>query len=173
LKKSAFVILLIAFSACLIGLDQLAKFAADTGLKGAGVVRLVGDLVVLVYAQNTGAFLSMGSQLGETGRIALLIVLPVAVLTAFAVIYLRKKKLARRDLALLSLLMGGGLGNIVDRIFRGQVTDFLLFQLTPKIRTGVMNLADLYILGVVILVLVEALGKRKPDESAAKEPGRA
>jgi signal peptidase II len=173
LKKRSFVIILAAASLALIGLDQLAKWAADTWLRDSGVVKLLGDFVVLVYAKNTGAFLGLGDKLSEPLRIALLIVIPIAVLAAFLAVFLKKKVLGFRDLALLSLLLGGGLGNIIDRIFRGEVTDYLLFQLTQRIRTGVMNLADLYILGVIVMIAFDALfsgrarGKSEGQASAS------
>jgi signal peptidase II len=165
-KKRTFVVLLVAASLALIGLDQAAKWAADTWLRDAGTVRILGDFIVLVYAKNTGAFLSMGSKLPEPLRIAFLIVIPTAVLAAFLAVFLKKKVLRFRDLALLSLLLGGGMGNIIDRIFRGEVTDYLLFQLTQRIRTGVMNLADLYILAVILMIAADALFSGKPREKA-------
>jgi signal peptidase II len=159
---------LAGISILLILADQALKWAADAWLRGAGVVRLIGSYVVLVYAQNTGGFLSLGAGIPEPLRIALLIVLPVALLGGFAVVYLRRSELRIRDLAILCLLIGGGLGNIVDRVFRGRVTDYLLFRLSDRIRTGVMNLADLYILGVVIIIMAEILFKKKNE---APKPG--
>lgn len=171
MKKRNFAIALPIISALLILLDQLAKMAADRWLKEAGLVKVIGDFVVLVYARNTGAFLSLGAGLAEPLRIAFLIVLPIAVLSAFVIIYMRKPRVDGRDLALLCLLMGGGLGNLVDRIFRGEVTDYLLFTLGGRIRTGVMNLADLYILGVVIILVIELFRIRKSPEPVPGEKG--
>jgi len=172
MKKGTFVTLLAAFSAALIGLDQLLKWLADTRLKGAGTVRIIGDFVVLVYARNPGAFLSIGDKLVQPWRTILLVILPVIVLGAFVAIFLRKKRLGGRDLALLSLLLGGGLGNILDRIFHGEVTDYLLFQLTPRIRTGVMNAADLYILAVVIIIVLETFKKPETEKAGAEEKAK-
>jgi len=168
IPRPLFIGLLAGISILLILADQALKWAADAWLRGAGVVRLIGSYVVLVYAQNTGGFLSLGAGIPEPLRIALLIVLPVALLGGFAVVYLRRSELRIRDLAILCLLIGGGLGNIVDRVFRGRVTDYLLFRLSDRIRTGVMNLADLYILGVVIIIMAEILFKKKNE---APKPG--
>jgi signal peptidase II len=51
------------------------------------------------------------------------------------------------------LIAAGGIGNLVDRIAYGEVRDFLNFGI-GRLRTGIMNLADLYILAALILIVV-------------------
>jgi signal peptidase II len=65
-----------------------------------------------------------------------------------------------------SLLVAGGLGNLVDRITRqGAVTDFLNIGV-GQVRTGVFNVADLAIvLGVALLILSSRLGEQRLETS--------
>lgn len=161
MKRPVFIAAFVSLSAAMIGLDQWTKVLAERFLAGRGAIRVLGDFVVLVFAQNTGAFLAMGSGLSEPLRIAGLIVVPSVILAAAIVFFCAKQEPTVRSLAILCLLSGGGFGNIIDRIFKGKVTDFLNFGI-GKLRTGVMNVADLYILAlVIILVLGILLEKRK------------
>jgi signal peptidase II len=153
MARPLFIILFIALCALLIGFDQWTKVLAERFLAGRGTVRVIGDLAVLVFAQNTGAFLSLGAGLNEPLRIIGLIVLPCLLLVAAAVYFCVWQKTSVRNLALATLLASGGFGNIIDRIFKKQVTDFLNFGI-GGVRTGVMNVADLYILALVVFLVV-------------------
>ena len=153
MARPLFIILFLAICAGLIGFDQWTKVLAERFLAGRGTVRVIGDLAVLVFAQNTGAFLSLGAGLNEPMRVIGLIVLPSLLLAVAVAYFCFWQKTTIRNLALASLLASGGFGNIIDRIFKKQVTDFLNFGIGP-VRTGVMNVADLYILALVIFLVV-------------------
>jgi signal peptidase II len=164
MARPLFIILFLAICAALIGLDQWTKVLAERFLAGRGAISMVGDLATLVFAQNTGAFLSLGAGLNEPLRIIGLIVLP-SLLLAAAVAYLCFwQKTTVRNLSLACLLASGGFGNIIDRIFKKQVTDFLNFGL-GGLRTGVMNVADLYILALVVILVVLMVRENGKDKA--------
>jgi signal peptidase II len=172
LKRPVFILSFAAASAALIALDQWTKVLAERFLAGRGVLEILGDYVILVFAQNTGAFLSLGAGLPEPARLALLVFFPSAMLVAALFFLCLKSEPSPRALAIACLLASGGFGNQIDRLFKGKVTDFLNFGV-GNIRTGVMNLADLYILALLILLVLGMASERKKDISAnakAKEP---
>lgn len=165
-----------AIVAALVGLtalDQVTKALAEEQLRGAGLVEIIGRKLYLIYAENTGAFLSLGAYLDEPLRIAFLIVLPLVAVAA-AVYYALTRVASRALFAGIAFIAAGGAGNLVDRIFRGSVRDFLKMDFV--IRTGVMNLADLYVLAGVILVVVYIVRselKKKRDDALIDAWGAA
>jgi signal peptidase II len=161
----------IVSAAALVGLDLWTKGLAAAYLSGRGTVRVLGDFAVLIFVRNRGAFLSLGAGLPPALSFACLVVLPLAAFAALAAFLLFRGRGSRRaadgpspgpgtaELAALALILAGGAGNLVDRILFGQVRDFLNFGI-GRLRTGIMNLADLYILAALIVALVEGLSRR-------------
>lgn len=164
-----------ASSLSLVAIDQGTKIIAASRLAGRGAVRLAGGFVVLVYAQNKGAFLSLGSGLPPFFRGCLLIVLPAIVLVFLAWALVTQglgasgKTSPSVGRAAAVLVLAGGAGNLIDRIAYGEVRDFLNFRLGP-FRSGIMNVADIYILSALVVVVV-ALALPKGMKKA-KDDGR-
>jgi signal peptidase II len=157
-----------ASALALVALDQWTKALAAAHLAGKGVVRLAGDVVLLVFARNRGAFLSLGSGLPSPFRGLLLVVLPIAALAFLAWVILAhglgaegegKARSRGAEIAVVVLIAAGGAGNLIDRLLFGEVRDFLHFRLGP-LRTGIMNLADLYILAALVVIAAVALRRR-------------
>ncbi len=137
------------------GLDRLTKLLAIEFLKGRPLVSFFGDLVVLVYAENTEAFLSMGSVWSPFLKYLLFLVIPgILCLYGLFWCFLKARDLPR--LVLVSIIIGGGSGNLVDRIANDfRVVDFLNFGI-GRLRTGVLNVADLSVtFGTLLLILAE------------------
>ncbi len=153
---------MVAGVAALVALDQWTKTLAATHLAGKGTVSLLGDFAVLVFVRNQGAFLSLGSDLPPVARTLLLLVLPLGALAVFAWIFLAgdpRRAGARRgavEYASVTLIAAGGVGNLIDRLAFGDVRDFLNFGI-GSLRTGIMNLADLYILAALIVIVATAI----------------
>jgi len=166
--KPLLALAMAASCAVLVAADQWTKILAASRLAGKGAVRVLGDFIVLVFTQNRGAFLSLGSGLPPILRTIVLVVLPLAALALFGWVLLRRgigevagrgaAKPGAAEFAVVALIAGGGLGNLVDRLLYGQVRDFINFGI-GGLRTGIMNLADLYILAALI-VMVAAFAKR-------------
>jgi len=144
------------FSPCavVIFLDQVTKLIAEKRLSGREPVFLLKDFFVFVFTENQGAFLSLGGNLGSVVRIIIFIVLPLIILFSAVVYLFRKNKLSFRQLCFFSLILGGGLSNVFDRIFKGgEVVDFMNIGIR-NIRTGIFNVADLGIVfGAGLLAL--------------------
>jgi signal peptidase II len=163
MNKSVARIALILFVVAInIGCDQSTKYLAAKHLKGAGVVRLAGDYLILKYAENNGAFLSVFSSFPKAVRTVLLIIMPVIALGLLALYMLRFAGLSLPLLLALSSVLGGGISNVmIDRVFNNQyVVDFMNIGIGP-VRSGIFNFADLSILfGSIALIVLN--GMRRP-----------
>jgi signal peptidase II len=144
-----------------VAADQSTKHLARAALRGAGTVQVVGDFFILRYAENNGAFLSLGSSWPPLWRAAVFGIFSLCVVVAAAVYGIRQTGLSRFQTAALALVIGGGAGNLIDRLARGGlVTDFMNVGI-GTLRTGIFNLADLFLMAGAVLV---ALGLRSRQE---------
>ncbi len=162
MKRSAFFSALAGATAGLTVLDQASKFLADRLLYGRGTVPVFGDFFILLYARNRGAFLSLGNKTSEAIWPVVFIVMPIVIIAAFVVFMWRKGDFSAYSLTLASLVVSGGLGNIIDRIAYGSVRDFMNMGI-GSLRTGIFNVADLYLMAfaaVVLLHEIRNVGKR-------------
>ncbi|MEO8316675.1 MAG: signal peptidase II [Pseudomonadota bacterium] len=141
-----------------VGCDQVTKTAARTHLSDGPTITFLHDTVRLTYAENVGAFLSLGESLPKQARAALFqggVGLIVLALVGAALFW---RGLARFEIAALALLGASGLGNLIDRLlYDGRVTDFLNLGI-GQVRTGVFNVADVVgVLGVIVLLVLRSV----------------
>jgi signal peptidase II len=138
-----------------IALDQWVKYLVETKLAFQEKLDLA-PFVALYRTYNTGIAFSMFSSFGDTGLVV------VAVLVVAFVLYLATRAppghvLARTGFA---LIIGGALGNLLDRAIYGHVIDYILFH-TQSWSFAVFNLADAFIsVGAVVVVFDELIGWR-------------
>ena len=127
----------------LIVFDQLTKAYASTTKPSFSII---GDFLRIQYIENTGTIFGLFE-----GANYVFMVLAI-ILCIFISIYM-KKNLERKSTKskLLMLVLTGGIGNLIDRIFRGFVVDFISLKYV-----GVFNLSDSYIvIGVILLLIIE------------------
>ena len=137
-----------------IALDQISKIWVRNNFESYIENSIIGDIFTLIKVENKGAFLGMGSELSETLRILLLIVLPIVVLISITIYTYIDKTLDKISIIGFSLIIGGGIGNIFDRIVYGSVTDFLYLDFGGIFKTGIFNIADLSVTTGMILILI-------------------
>ncbi|AZZ99891.1 signal peptidase II [Pseudoalteromonas sp. R3] len=141
---------------CVVGmcLDQLSKWFAGNYLHGWQMTSYWHDIVRIGYRENAGAFLSLGSELPAPLRSVLFIGVLALLLIAILMYTLKSEDLNRNQITGLSLVLSGGVSNLIDRILNnGAVIDFLNLGI-GEVRTGVFNLADVAImLGAVMLIV--------------------
>ena len=142
-----------------IMLDQISKIWVRNNFESYIENSIIGDVFKLIKVENTGAFLGMGSELSETLRILLLIVLPIIVLISITIYTYIDKTLDKISIIGFSLIIGGGIGNIFDRIVYGSVTDFLYLDFGGIFKTGIFNIADLSVTTGMILILIYSFKK--------------
>lgn len=134
-KKLLLVSLILLFS---VGCDQVTKDIAVNTLSGqAQAISFLNDMVRLQYAENTGGFLGFGDVLVEGLRFGIFRLFVGAILTALFIYILHSKKLSVVLIIALTLILSGGIGNLIDRIFNdGHVVDFLNVGI-GNFRTGI------------------------------------
>lgn len=148
------VVLVLSILLSCVACDQTFKEAAERKLAFSDPVHLFGGVVRLEYAENLGAFLSFGADLAEPLRFLLFVVLAALGLAACLVVLFRGRRWPPGTVAGLSLIVGGGLGNLIDRLLQdGAVIDYVSVGVGP-LRTGIFNLADVAILTGAFLILV-------------------
>jgi signal peptidase II len=142
-----------------IGCDQISKSYVRERVDFDEQISLVSNYVTLMKVENTGAFLSWGNSLPDALRFIILSLLPLMVL-GFGLGYLiLKSSLSKQTMLGIAFVIGGGIGNIYDRLIYGSVTDFLHIDL-GIVQTGIFNLADVSIMMGVFIVLMDSLTKR-------------
>ena len=163
-KKLAIVVLVLL--AC-VGCDQATKNVARELLQTGTVISYMGDTVRLQYTENKGAFLGLGASLPDDVRYWIFI---VAVLLALAVLFgylVLARRLALLPAIALSLILAGGIGNLIDRVlYDGAVVDFLNLGI-GRLRTGIFNGADVAITVGVIVLLFSELFKKSAEHSSS------
>lgn len=134
-----------------IGCDQQTKLLAVEHIKDGADSFFWNNTFVLTYAENKGAFFSIGSDLTGNWKALLLLILPALSLLFLTVFTLFSKSISAGQMLALSCIIGGGLSNIYDRIAHGAVVDFMNMGI-GQWRTGIFNFADVSImLGMFLL----------------------
>ncbi len=151
-NKLAHIVLIISIVFLNIGCDQVSKTIVRKKIAENEVIKLWYPHLTLTKVENSGAFLSFGSSLSSPVRFIILSILPCIALILGLVFLFTKTNLSKTLLVGICFVIGGGLGNVYDRILYGSVTDFIHIDFIV-FETGVFNLADLSIMvGMVIIV---------------------
>lgn len=136
-----------------IGCDQVSKELTRQHIEPRSYNSVIGDYFILTNIENTGAILGFGQDFPPIAKRIFFQGLPLVVLIILLYRTLTKSNLNQLLLMAFALLIGGGLGNLIDRIAHGSVTDF--FQLRfGFLRTGIFNIADVAVTAGVIIVVI-------------------
>lgn len=154
-----------------VGCDQATKRIAQRHLKPIDRVDVLGEYVVLQYAENQGAFLSLGASLSKNARFWVFTVFTGGVLLLLAWYVFAHASLSVTDVVAIALLLSGGIGNMIDRVFRdGSVVDFMVIHVWGPLRTGVFNVADVAVMAGVFLLFGARLLSQRDEKDALSEP---
>ena len=146
----------------LVILDQLTKFLVVELIPLNNSVILIKNFLKFYYIQNTGAAFGMFS--GYT----ILLVLFTFFILYFLYKEIKDNKVDNLNLCTLVLLFAGAIGNLIDRVFRKYVIDFISFTLF-KHEMAIFNVADIYITFGVIIYLFGILRDRKNERNSSKK----
>ena len=129
-------------------IDQISKVLIIKSFRVRASLPIIKDFFYLTYTHNTGAAFSI-----LTGR-RLFLIITTFIVIMFIIYYLMKNKITSKlELVSFSLIIGGSLGNLFDRIIRGYVVDFLDFRIFSY-NFPIFNLADTFIvIGVLLLII--------------------
>jgi signal peptidase II len=157
-----------AFLGCL-ALDQASKILIDRHLSYADRIEMIEGFFYLTHVRNPGAAFGLFNEGPPEIRLTFFISIS---LVAIGIVVSFFRKLAPGDrLSALALgcILGGAVGNLIDRIARGEVVDFLHFRLWGGYTWPDFNFADSFIVTGVLLLLLELLAAE--GESRAAEDG--
>lgn len=168
-------VLIVCLVLLLVAVDQFTKLIAIHYLRGSGSIHVFfGDLFRLQYAENTGAFLSLGAGLPDGIRKVVMIGFNSLILAGVLVYLFLAKRIAWAPLVALVCIAGGGIGNLIDRLFRdGRVVDFMNMGLNLgniSLRTGIFNVADIAIMAGLFLIIFHELVNVRRDGHSHSEP---
>jgi len=155
-------VLIVAIVVAIVVLDLATKAWVERTMATEPPRHYLGDTVRLGYVLNSGVFLSLGHTLSPTVRFWLFVVGVSAVLVTLLVLTLTDARFRLPEIVAVAAIVGGGIGNLADRIRLGAVRDFMNVGIGP-VRTGVFNVADMAItFGGIALLLIPLLKKRTP-----------
>lgn len=139
------IVLVFVLAAVMIIIDQLIKYFVVEYLAPVGSVSVINNLFSLTYVENRGAaFGIMQNQVWFFAAITILL------LGVFIYLLVSKKMEGKLFMAATALIVGGGVGNLIDRIFRGFVVDYLAVSFFPP----VCNFADYcVVIGAVLFII--------------------
>jgi signal peptidase II len=138
-----------------ISCDQISKNLVRERMFPQEEIAVVSNYLKLIKVENTGAFLSLGNTIPQPFKSILLSFLPLVFLVIASIYVLTKKALSLSRVVAISFVIGGGVGNIYDRLVHGSVTDFLHIDL-GIVQTGIFNMADVSIMIGMIMLLIES-----------------
>lgn len=151
------VLLIVALNT---GCDQVSKIIVREKVNYNEQISIIKNHFILTKVENTGAFLSAGNDLPYVIRLLLLSVLPIIVLGLGLYYLIVKTNLPKIMQIGMCFLIGGGIGNIIDRLLYGSVTDFLHIDF-GLFRTGIFNLADVSIMIGICILIINSINQKK------------
>jgi signal peptidase II len=147
--------------------DQLTKFIVDQTIPLHHSIPIIDDLFSLTYIRNTGAAFGILSGSAAAFRLPFLLLFSTV---AIVFIILMLRRLPDRETGLitaLAFILGGAIGNLIDRIAYGEVIDFLDFYWS-RFHWPAFNLADSFIT-IGVLITVYYLIKAKGEDPFARD----
>jgi signal peptidase II len=149
-------------SGAILVLDQVTKAVIAANVAdGTIAIRALGDFLWIVRQQNLGMAFSLLDHLASAARVAVLIALPILLVAAVIVFYFKSREPNLLQRWALCGIVGGGLGNVVDRILRPEgVVDFIsvkFYGLFGFERFPTFNVADSSVVVCAILLVISTI----------------
>lgn len=156
--------LLIALAVLL--LDRMTKWAIAQTIPLEDAVNIIPGFFRLTHLENTGAAFSLFADSSSPFRTTLLITFSVAALAVVSVLLWKDRSVFHSGTLALSLILGGAVGNLWDRVSDGKVTDFLDFYIGVH-HWPPFNVADSAIVIGALLLFLRMLRKDHRSQAAA------
>ncbi len=139
---------MLIYSVLFIFIDQLSKYLVDIFMYLGESLKIIPNFFNLTYVRNVGAAFSI-----LPGSRYFFIIFSIIALNTIYIFFIRDKKLNNKQVIVFSLLQGGIIGNLIDRILYGYVIDFLDFNIFG-FDFAIFNLADTFIVISIILLII-------------------
>lgn len=154
--------IIIIISIILLCIDQISKLLVVNLLTKTNSITIIKNFFYLTYINNDGAAFSI-----LVGKRIFLILIAVLVIVMLIRCIKKNNIQNKLELVSISLIIGGSLGNLMDRVVRGYVIDFLDFKLF-NYNFPIFNLADTFIVIGVFLLLLKEIRKENNLDSRNK-----
>lgn len=160
----------LTLSAGIIIIDQISKIIVTHVLPYAKPVNVLGNFLRLSYIKNPAIGFSIGRNLPSATQRTLFLILPLAVIVILFLFYLFTKELTGSQRWAFAAIIGGGIGNMLDRFIRSDgVVDFIdvkFYGIFGLRRWPTFNIADssVVIAGIILLILFIIEETRKKNE---------
>lgn len=137
---------ILPISLLFVVIDQIVKILVISKLALQQSITIINNFFNITYVRNTGAAWSILS-----GNVLLLIIISVLALVAIYYYLIKDKELNKIDIVSYSMLIGGIIGNLIDRIVHGYVIDYLDFKIF-NYNFPIFNVADTLIVISIIII---------------------
>ncbi|AHH12493.1 Lipoprotein signal peptidase [Borrelia hermsii YBT] len=158
----------VIFISILVFIDQWSKYLVVKYISiGTEYLSFFGDFFKIIHVRNTGILFSIGANINSSLKNLFFLVIPIIILVfVFCFVLKETNKIAR--IALI-LILSGGIGNIIDRLFRPLgVVDFLdvkFFGIFGLQRWPTFNFADSYVvIGITLFIIYDLFFKNKSTD---------
>lgn len=153
---------LILFTCLFVFIDQISKGLINLFMYVGQSITMIPNFFDITYVHNTGAAFSI-----LAGNRWILIILAIIALNVIYYFFIKEKSLTNKECLIYALLIGGILGNVIDRLLYGYVMDFLAFTFFGY-SFAIFNFADTFIVIAVILLIWESWRGSKCKNSLVK-----
>lgn len=146
----------------LIAIDQIIKLIVINTLAISNIsITLIPNFLSLNYVENAGAAFGL---FGMGSRIFLILLDLLIIFFIIKLVLSKKNELGKNAKFAMSLVLAGGIGNVIDRIIRGYVVDYI--DVTKLFKFPVFNFADICIVtGIVIAMIIIIVSTVKTQEA--------
>ena len=167
MKKKNLIALIVPVATII--LDQWTKGMVLDRFKLGESIPVLGSFFNLTYVRNTGAAFGFMANVESSLRVPFFLAVPLVALVVIGLLFRKLPAGDVRTAGALSLVVGGAIGNLIDRINLGYVVDFLDFHWNYQAHFPAFNVADSAICVGVGLLMIDMAGKdgKEPDASAA------
>ena len=151
--KNKRIIFVVLITISLVIFDQLVKFIIVNNIYNSTITIFKG-ILNFTYVENSGGAFGIGS----SSTIMFIIVNIIIIAIILKIIISKKNEISLAILISLTLIMAGGIGNLIDRIFRGYVIDYI--DINPLMEYPMFNIADICVVIGCIGILMYTIYRR-------------
>jgi signal peptidase II len=138
----------------LVSIDQLTKFLVTTSLRPNDSIPIFEAFLRITYVQNSGMAFGLFANVDPNTRVLILLLFPSLILAGMLFLFAKIKESQIISIYAYCFIVGGALGNILDRVRAGHVVDFLDFHFHHRWHFPAFNIADCAVsFGIFLLCL--------------------
>lgn len=146
-----------------LALDRFSKWVVATNLSLHDGITIIPDFFRIVHVENTGAAFGLFSESSFEWKLTLLILFSLLALVVVTILLWKNSHIVNATGTALSLILGGALGNLWDRVIAGHVTDFLEFHIGSYYWPS-FNVADSAIVIGAVLLVADIVFAKAPEQ---------